>query len=284
MSPVDGLPEPFATHLPPLLAAAFLEDLPDLTAAAVFAADDRLQAFLVAKAEGVLCGAPAFVAAFRFLDAECEVDLLQDEGHHVVPGDLVAHIAGRARTVLAAERTALNFATRLSGIATLTRSFVEALLGTPCRVLDTRKTTPGWRALEKYAVRCGGGTNHRMGLYDAAMLKDTHLAAAGSITHAVEKVRERCGRTLPLVVECGTLEQVREALECGVGHVMLDNMELPVMVEAVRLVDGRALLEASGGITLANVREVAETGVNFVSVGALTHSAPVLDLSLKVVS
>jgi nicotinate-nucleotide pyrophosphorylase (carboxylating) len=283
MDAVNGLREPFSTHLPPLLAAALHEDLPDITAGAVFGADDRLQAFLVAKAEGILCGAPAFAAAFRFLDASCEADLLHDDGEGVHPGDLLAHVAGGARTVLAAERTALNFVTRLSGIATLTHAFVDALLGTPCKVLDTRKTTPGWRALEKYAVRCGGGLNHRMGLYDVAMLKDTHLAAAGSITAAVEKVYERWGRSVALVVECGTLEQVREALECGVPHIMLDNMEADTMAEAVRLTDHRALTEASGGVTLTNVREIAAAGVDFVSVGALTHSAPALDLSLKVV-
>jgi nicotinate-nucleotide pyrophosphorylase (carboxylating) len=186
--------------------------------------------------------------------------------------------------VLAAERTALNFACRLSGIATLTNAFTVALIGTSCKVLDTRKTTPAWRVLEKHAVACGGGANHRMGLYDAAMLKDTHLAAAGSIASAVAKVRERWGTALPLVVECGTLDQVREALACAVPHIMLDNMAVDDMRRAVAETGERAVLEASGGITLENVREVAATGVNFVSVGALTHSARALDLSLKVVA
>jgi len=278
-----ALPEPYATHLPPLLAAAFAEDLPDLTSTAVFAPDDHLSAVLVAKKGGVLAGMPAFASAFGFLDPSCEADLLFGDGDAVGPGSIVAHVGGRARTVLAAERTALNFACHLSGIATLTHAFVDALIGIPCRVLDTRKTTPGWRALEKHAVRCGGGVNHRMGLYDTAMLKDTHLAAAGSLTAAVAKVRERWGAT-PLVVECATLDMVREALACTVGHIMLDNMDVAAMREAVAVVGGRAKLEASGGITLDNLREVALTGVDFVSVGALTHSAPALDLSLKVVS
>ena len=277
------LPEPYATHLPPLLAAAFAEDLPDITSVAVFAPDDQLSAVLVAKQDGVLAGMPAFEAAFSFLDPSCEADVLHSDAETVGAGCIVAHVGGRARSVLAAERTALNFACRLSGIATLTHAFADALIGTPCRVLDTRKTTPGWRALEKHAVRCGGGTNHRMGLFDAAMLKDTHLAAAGSIGGAVDKVRRRWGADIPLVVECATLEMVKDSLDCAVGHIMLDNMDVATMREAVGLVDGRAKVEASGGITLANAREIALTGVDYVSVGALTHSAPALDLSLKVI-
>lgn len=278
------LPEPYATQLPPLLAAAFAEDLPDVTSTAVFGAEDRLQALLIAKAGGVLCGMPAFAAAFELLDPTVEADTLHGDGEHVRAGTVVAHVSGPARAVLAAERTALNFACRLSGIATLTNAFTVALIGTSCKVLDTRKTTPAWRVLEKHAVACGGGANHRMGLYDAAMLKDTHLAAAGSIASAVAKVRERWGTALPLVVECGTLDQVREALACAVPHIMLDNMAVDDMRRAVAETGERAVLEASGGITLENVREVAATGVNFVSVGALTHSARALDLSLKVVA
>ena len=278
------LPEPFATHLPPLLALAFAEDLPDITSTALFGPEDRLQALLRAKQEGVLCGMPAFAHAFATLDATCEVDPLHGEGDWVQADTVVAHVAGRARTVMAAERTALNLLARLSGIATLTHRYVTALVGTRCRVLDTRKTTPGWRALEKYAVRCGGGTNHRMGLFDAAMIKDRHLAAAGSLTAAVGRIRERWGDGVALVVECADLEQLREALACGVRHIMLDNMDLDALRAAVAETAGRAALEASGGITLANARAVAETGVDYISIGALTHSAPALDLSLKVVS
>ena len=279
---VRALPEPYGSHLPPLLAAAFAEDLPDLTGPAVFGPDDLTTAELVVKGPGVLAGAPAFAAAFEFLDARCAVELARADGDAVARGDVAAVVRGPARAVLAAERTGLNFATRLSGIATLTRRFVDAVAGTTCTILDTRKTTPGWRALEKHAVRCGGGSNHRMGLFDAAMLKDTHLAAAGSIAAAVAKVRERWGAQLPLVVECGDLPTVEEALRCGVAHIMLDNMDVTQVREAVVRVAGRAKLEASGGVTLETVRALAEAGVDFVSVGALTHSAPALDLSLKV--
>ena len=279
---MSALPEPYASHLPPLLAAALAEDLPDLTGSAVFAPDDRTSAALVAKQPGVLCGVPAFAAAFAFVDARCEVETALDDAAPAAAGATVARLSGPARAILAAERTALNFATRLSGIATLTHRFVDAIAGTSCRVLDTRKTTPGWRALEKHAVRCGGGQNHRMGLFDVAMLKDTHLAAAGSLTDAVAKVRERWGDAVPLVVECASLAQVEEALACKVEHLMLDNMDLAMMRAAVSLVAGRARLEASGRLNLDTVRRVAETGVDFVSVGALTHSAPALDLSLQV--
>ncbi len=282
MNKVNDLPPPYDRHLPPLLAAAFAEDLPDVTGCAVFEEDAQVQALLLAKADGVIAGAPAFAAAFTFLDPSCQVDLLHGDGASVQRGDVVAVVAGRARAVLAAERTALNFIAHLSGVATLTRRFVDALTGTHCQVLDTRKTTPGWRALEKHAVRCGGGVNHRMGLFDAAMLKDTHLDACPSLADAVARVRARQGRHFPLVVECSTLEMVREALACEVEHIMLDNMGLEEMRHAVEEVGGRARLEASGGITLANAAEVARTGVHFISVGALTHSAPALDLSLKV--
>jgi nicotinate-nucleotide pyrophosphorylase len=276
------LPEPYASHLPPLLAAAFAEDLPDLTGTAVFAPGDRTSAVLVAKRPGVLCGMPAFAAAFAFLHHGCKVELAHGDGEPIPAGETAAKVTGPTRAILAAERTALNFATRLSGIATLTRRFVDEVEGTRCRVLDTRKTTPGWRALEKHAVRCGGGTNHRMGLFDAAMLKDTHLAAAGSLREAVARVRERWGESVPLVVECATLAMVEDAMACSVAHIMLDNMSLAVIRQAVTLVTGRARLEASGGVTLENARALAETGVDFISVGALTHSAPALDLSMQV--
>jgi nicotinate-nucleotide pyrophosphorylase (carboxylating) len=279
---VGPYPEPYASHLPPLLAAAFAEDLPDLTGIAVFAPGDRTSAVLVAKKAGVLCGMPAFAAAFVFLDPGCTVDLIHVDGEKAAAGETAARVSGHTRAIVAAERTALNFATRLSGIATLTRRFVDAVAGMRCQVLDTRKTTPGWRALEKHAVRCGGGTNHRMGLFDAAMVKDTHLAAAGSLSAAVAKVREHWGESLPLVVECTTLAMVEEALACRVTHIMLDNMDVGVIGKAVALVGGRARLEASGGVTLETARSLAETGVDFISVGALTHSAPALDLSLEV--
>jgi len=278
---MPALPEPYASHLPQLLAAAFAEDLPDLTAPAVFTPDQRMTAVLIAKAAGVLCGVPAFAAAFSFLDPACEVGIERGDGAAVAPGDAIATVAGPAIAVLAAERTGLNSATHLSGVAALSRRFVDAVAGTGCTVLDTRKTTPGLRALEKHAVRCGGGTNHRLGLFDAAMLKDTHIDAAGSLTAAVQRVRARWGMGIRLIVECATLNQVREALAVGAAHIMLDNMDLAMIRQAVAEVSGRARLEASGGVTLATVAAIAATGVDFVSVGALTHSAPVLDLSLK---
>jgi nicotinate-nucleotide pyrophosphorylase (carboxylating) len=279
---VLALPEPYGSHLPPLLAAAFAEDLPDLTGTAVFAPEERSAAFLTAKGDGVLCGMPAFAAAFAFLDPECTVEVGRADGEDVRRGDTPARVNGSTRAIVAAERTALNLVTRLSGVATLTRRFVDAVAGTPCRVLDTRKTTPGWRALEKHAVRCGGGTNHRMGLFDVAMLKDTHLAAAGSLAAAVEKVRETWGDRIPLVVECASLAMVEEALASRVTHIMLDNMDVAGVRAAVSLVAGRARLEVSGGVTLERARELAATGVDFISVGALTHSAAALDLSLVV--
>jgi nicotinate-nucleotide pyrophosphorylase (carboxylating) len=200
----------------------------------------------------------------------------------VVPGTALLQVQGKATSLLAAERTALNFLMRLSGIATLTSQFVQRLQGTSCQLLDTRKTTPGFRRLEKHAVRCGGGTNHRFGLFDAAMVKDTHIAACGSISAAVERVRRLWGEDFPLIVECSQLPQVEEALACRVPHLLLDNMDLPTLREAVRLAKGKAKLEASGGVSLATVRTIAETGVDFVSVGALTHSAPALDCSMEV--
>jgi nicotinate-nucleotide pyrophosphorylase (carboxylating) len=279
---VIALTEPYATSLPPLLAAAFAEDLPDLTAPAVFAADVTTHAVLVAKAPGIACGIPAFAAAFSFLDPAVEITVICGDGRPVEPGDVIVEVHGSARAILAAERTALNFATHLSGVATLTHRFVRAVVGTRATILDTRKTLPGLRRLEKHAVRCGGGANHRMGLYDQAMLKDTHLDAAGSLPRAVELVRARWGDKLPLIVECANLEMVQQAVDCRVDHIMLDNMTVEEMRNAVTLVAGRARLEASGGVRLDTVLEIAETGVDFISVGALTHSAGVLDLSLKI--
>lgn len=276
------LPEPYGSCLPPLLAAALAEDLPDLTSPAVFPPGTRLHAVLLVKADGVLCGLPAFAATFELLDGDAEVTMHATDGDRVGPQQIAAEVTADACALLAGERTALNFVCHLSGVATLTRRFVDAVDGTACQVLDSRKTTPGWRRLEKWAVRCGGGTNHRMGLFDAAMLKDNHIDAAGSITQAVNLVRARHGARLPLVVECRTAAHVHEALAAGVGHIMLDNMSLCAMREAVQEVAGRARLEASGGVSLATVRTIAETGVDYVSVGALTHSAPALDLSLKV--
>lgn len=276
------LAEPYASCLPPLVALALAEDLPDLTGTAIFPSTAQARAHILAKKEGVVVGAAAAGFVFSFLDARCQCRIGCQDGQKVVPGTVILEVTGPARALLAGERTALNFLMRLSGIATLTSRYVAELAGTSCRLLDTRKTTPGYRRLEKHAVRCGGGTNHRLGLYDAAMIKDTHVAACGSITRAVDQVRRQWGEAVPLVVECARLAQVEEALACRVGHLLLDNMDLATLAEAVRLAKGKALLEASGGITLDNLRQVASTGVDFVSVGAITHSAPALDVSMEV--
>lgn len=277
------LSEPYASCLPQLVALALAEDLPDLTGTAIFPANAQARARILAKKEGVIVGAAAAAFVFSFLDASCQCRVGCQDGQKVFPGTVILEVTGPARALLAGERTALNFLMRLSGIATLTSRYVAELSGTSCRLLDTRKTIPGYRRLEKHAVRCGGGTNHRLGLYDAAMIKDTHIAACGSITRAVEQVRRQWGEAVPLVVECASLAQVEEALACRVGHLLLDNMDLATLAEAVRLAKGKALLEASGGITLENLRQVALTGVDFVSVGAITHSAPALDVSMEVI-
>lgn len=248
----------------------------DLTSLAVVDEDATCEAQLQLREPGVVCGLDAAAAVFEALGASLEP--LVAEGELVEPGP-VALVAGPARAVLTGERLALNLLGRLSGIATLTRRYVDAVDGTGVAVLDTRKTTPGLRALEKYAVRCGGGRNHRLGLYDGILIKDNHLRLAGSIPGAVRRAK-RAG--VPVEVECDTLDQVREALAAGADEILLDNMPLETLREAVALTAGRARLEASGGVTLETVRAIAETGVDFVSVGALTHSARSLDVSLEV--
>jgi len=211
-----------------------------------------------------------------------EVQLLTRDGDAVKSGTVAAEAVGPVRALLLAERTALNFLQRLSGTATLTRKYVEAVKGFPCKVLDTRKTTPGLRTLEKYAVRMGGGVNHRIGLYDAALVKDNHIEATGSIAEAVRAVRRHAPFMAKVEVEAGNYKQVQEAVDAGADVIMLDNMSIAQMAEAVRLVNKRAWLEASGGITLETIRQVAETGVDFISSGALTHSAPVVDFNMKI--
>jgi nicotinate-nucleotide pyrophosphorylase (carboxylating) len=234
------------------------------------------EARIVVKERGVVCGLDVAAAVFEELGAHL-VPFVAD-GDVVEPGP-VARVEGPARAVLTGERLALNLVGRLSGVATLTRRYVDAVEGTGATILDTRKTTPGLRELEKQAVRCGGGTNHRLGLYDGVLIKDNHLRIAGSIREAVQRARNT---GLSVEVECDTLGQVAEALAAGADRIMLDNMTLDELRAAVSLVDGRAELEASGGVTLETVREIAGTGVDFVSVGALTHSARALDVSLEV--
>jgi nicotinate-nucleotide pyrophosphorylase (carboxylating) len=267
--------------LEPVVRAALAEDVGsgDVTTESVVPADARCRATLELEEPGVVCGVAAVRAVFQALDPGVSVEPLLEDGSRVseVPAR-VAAIEGPARAVLTGERTALNLFGRLCGIATLTARYVDLVDGTDAQVLDTRKTTPGLRALEKYAVRCGGGTNHRFGLHDAVLLKENHLRIAGGITAAVAAARN--GR--PVEVEAETLDEVSEALEAGADRILLDNMTPEQARRAVELVGGRAQTEASGGISLATVRAFAETGVDFISVGALTHSARSLHVSLEV--
>ena len=268
-----------------VVARALAEDIGfgDLTSEALFAAEDRCRAAILLKEGGVVCGLPVVRAAFHQLDETIEFDAQVEEGERVseVPRELV-RLTGRTRALLGAERVALNLLGRLSGIATLTRRFVEAVDGTGVAILDTRKTTPGLRVLEKYAVQMGGGVNHRFGLYDAVLVKDNHLRLAGGVGRAVRRLRAAV--SLPLEVEADTIDQVEQALGFGVERILLDNMSPSEVVRAVGLVAARAQLEVSGGVTLENVRAYAETGVNAISIGALTHSARSLDVSMEVLA
>ena len=271
-----------------VVAAALDEDFrygPDVTSAATVAGR-TLTADVVARQAGVLAGTPVALAVLDLAADGADVagTVLAPDGARVASGDAVLRVSGPATAVLGAERTMLNFLTRLSGIATATRAWADAVAGTGAVVRDTRKTTPGLRAVEKYAVRCGGGENHRMGLGDAALIKDNHVAAAGGVAGAVAAVRSAAGG-VPLEVECDSLPQVREALAAGARFLLLDNMGVAALREAVaaaRAYDG-VRLEASGGLRLATAREVALTGVDYLAVGALTHSSPALDLGLDVV-
>jgi nicotinate-nucleotide pyrophosphorylase (carboxylating) len=263
-----------------LVSRALAEDVGegDVTTAATVPENARARATITQKAPGVIYGLDAAQATFRALDPDLVLLQLVDEGQWRDRGP-VLEIEGSARAILTAERTALNFLQRLSGVATLTARCVQAVQGSGVRILDTRKTTPGLRSLEKAAVAAGGGTNHRAGLYDAILIKENHSALAGGVGPAVRRANEHAPG-LPLEVECATLAEVDEALAAGATSILLDNMTLEQMRQAVARVDGRATLEASGGLTLQTLREVAATGLDFVSVGALTHSAPALDLSL----
>jgi nicotinate-nucleotide pyrophosphorylase (carboxylating) len=268
------------TQIAEIVARALAEDVGegDLTTDATVPEAARARAMITQKAPGVVFGLDAAEAAFRMLDPDVEVRRVGAEGRWRDGGPIL-EIEGRARALLTAERTALNFLQRLSGVATLAARCVAAVDGTGARILDTRKTTPGLRALEKAAVAAGGATNHRAGLYDAILIKENHVTIAGGIGEAVRRARERAPG-LPLEVECRTLAELDEALGGGAPRILLDNMTPDQLREAVVHVAGRAELEASGGVTLETLRVVASTGVDFVSVGALTHSAPALDLSL----
>lgn len=266
------------------LKAWLLEDLGhgDLTTLLTVPEDLWGRAVILAKEEGVIAGLPVAKEVFFLGDARIAFTALVGEGERVGPGQEVARLEGPLRGILAGERLALNLLQRLSGIATLTRAYVEALAGTKTQVLDTRKTTPGLRALEKYAVRVGGGRNHRYGLFDGILIKENHIRAAGGVAEAVKRAKAGAPHYLKVEVEVGNLAELEEALEAGADLILLDNFPLEEIREAVRRVGGRVPLEASGNMTLERARAAAEAGVDFVSVGALTHSAKALDLSLLV--
>lgn len=255
----------------------------DATSESIIPADATMRAHIIAKQTGVLAGLDVAAAVFAAVDAHIQFTPQFDEGAAVQPQDVVATLNGSARALLTAERTALNFLGRMSGIATLTRAFVEAVSGTRAVILDTRKTAPGLRAVDKLAVLRGGGKNHRMGLYDMILIKDNHIDFAGSITQAVQRARNY-RPDLPIQVECRTLDHVHEALALGVERILLDNMTLDQLRAAVSLTNGRAQLEASGNVTLQTVRAIAQTGVDFISSGALTHSPKVFDVSMDYLS
>jgi nicotinate-nucleotide pyrophosphorylase (carboxylating) len=253
----------------------------DITTIATVPADRTVRASLVARAPGVMAGVPLAIEAFKQLDPNVVTRVDAPDGSVVAAGDTVVHLSGRARALLSAERTALNFVMHLSGVATATSRLVAAVAGTNAKILDTRKTTPGWRLLEKYAVRCGGGTNHRMDLRSAVLIKDNHLTIAGAqLEAAVAHARALAPAGTRIEVECDTRDDVVRALAAGADIVMLDNMSVEQMRDCVALVAGRATVEASGGIRLDTIRAIAETGVDWISSGALTHSAPALDLAL----
>jgi len=269
----------------PVVRGALAEDLGragDLTAALI-PEDARLDCVLAVRRDGRVAGLDCARIAFQALDPDARFETALPDGADAAKGEVIARVAGLARAVLSAERTALNLAGRLSGVATLTRAYVRAVEGTGARITDTRKTTPGLRALEKYAVRCGGGINHRFGLDDAILIKDNHVAACGGVAEALTRARAAAGHLTPIEVEVDTLEQLEQALPFAPQVIMLDNFSLEDLRAAVALVAGRVTLEASGGVSLETVRAIADTGVDVISVGALTHSAPVLDIGLDAV-
>ena len=276
--------ENYPPEVDAVLELALREDIGsgDVTTQSIVPEDAVLTGALCAKGTGVISGIGLSGAVFQKLDPNCEWEEMVCDGDRVSPGDTLACVTGRSRAILSAERTALNILQKMSGISTLTSFFVEAVAGSGAKIKDTRKTLPGLRWISKYAVAAGGGHNHRAGLYDGVLIKDNHIKAAGGIAEAVWKARQSVGEDFSIEVETKTMEQVKEAVSCGADVIMLDNMDIREIREAVRLIARRALVEASGGVTLENVGEIARSGVDFISVGALTHSAPCLDISFDV--
>lgn len=259
------------------------EDMPmgDLTTDSTIPENQEASARILAKEEGVVAGLPVFMRVFTLLDPHASFNLLVEEGAVVTKGTVLMTFGGNARAMLKAERTALNLLQRMSGIATMTHAFVTALAGTKTKIVDTRKTAPGLRYLDKYAVRAGGGTNHRYSLSDGVLIKDNHIRASGGITAAVKRARAMAPHTIRIEVETESMEMVKEALEAGADIIMLDNMDNAGMTEAVRFINGRALTEASGNVTVERAAEIGATGVDLVSSGALTHSVRAMDISMR---
>ena len=264
-----------------IITAAFAEDLPDITSEAIFDRSDRGSARFLVKADGVIAGLAVIEGVFRRLDPAAEVTLNANDGDRVKPGDIVAEVRASVIALLSGERTALNLMQRASGIATLTRRYVDAVAGTRAKIHDTRKTAPGLRMFDKYAVKAGGGENHRIGLHDMFLIKNNHLDRAGSIRAAVERIRAT-GKPQPLMIEVRDVGELDEALSVHPDFILLDNMDPRQLREAVERTNGRVPLEASGGITLETIRAVAESGVDRISVGALTHSVTALDISMRI--
>ncbi len=284
LAPAGALRFPYSRLMTAtIVREALAEDVAenDITAIATILSDRRSRCSMIARQSGVIAGIALAREAFRQRDPKASVRASVKDGQHVTAGTPVMFITGHARGLLSAERVALNYMQRLSGVATLTAEFVKAVKGTGVRILDTRKTTPGWRRLEKFAVRAGGGMNHRMDLASAVLIKDNHLAAlGGDVSLAIQRSREIAPKNTPVEIECDRIDQVRRAVEAGADVIMLDNMSNDELRESVGLIDGRAVTEASGGVNLQTVRTIAETGVDWISVGALTHSAKAMDLAL----
>ncbi|MDI6822485.1 MAG: carboxylating nicotinate-nucleotide diphosphorylase [Actinomycetota bacterium] len=259
-----------------------LGEVGDITTKAVFPEPQRSKGIILCKDSGIIAGMEIAARVFTLLDNSIIFNPRVDDGEKVQPEQVLATVEGFTQSILTGERTALNFLQHLSGIATLTHKFVERVKSYPVKIMDTRKTLPGLRAFEKYAVQVGGGFNHRLGLYDGVLIKDNHIRAAGGIAQAIKTARLHLSNEVKIEVEAETLEQVKEAIEAGADVIMLDNMDINTMLEAVKLVNKRALVEASGGVTLENVVKMAKTGVDWISVGVLTQAAPSLDISLEI--
>ncbi len=267
-----------------LIKKAITEDINyiDVSSAYLFSDEHRTNAYFVSKADGVLCGIDVAMRVFSLLDNTFEYTLYKHDGDELKAGDMIAEFSGKTLKLLEGERTSLNLVQHMSGIASMTNVAVRAVEGTGTSIADTRKTLPGLRAIQKYAVTCGGGHNHRYNLSDAAMLKDNHIDAGGGITKTVETLRKKIGHTVKIEVETRNLDEVKEAVNAGADIIMLDNMSLDEMKEAVKLIDGKALTEASGNVTLDNIRTVAQAGVDIISMGAITHSVKAFDISMKI--